>query len=323
MAGNNAISTGSQHGLQTDTEQDFRCDFWAGTGGVEMNLLIANAMLHFVLVALALMPALIYGHGHHGSGSGKKHAIAMADIAHGAHLVMETRSGDVHVRPARQALPEELPTVSAAQSTPTSVGGGGNKRVKNNNKKSNKAQNQMQHAGRRNGVKKSAVLNGEEQGQQQGHHNNGKQQRQLSKHPQQEHQHRTGKRSGAKKASEKASTCRYSKSSWTECDTKTNMRTRTLSLKKGDSNCLPTRTMQKACKKPCRYEKGPWSECVNGLMTREDKLKPSDDSSPQPTCNAVRRMDKKCKSGGAGGGARSTKERKHKEKGTRRTSPQA
>ncbi|XP_034483749.1 uncharacterized protein LOC117788917 [Drosophila innubila] len=292
-----------------------------------MNLLItsapARAMLHFVLVTLALMPALIYGHGHHGNG--KKHARELADIAHGAQLVMETRSGDVHVRPARQALPEERPTVPAAPpATPTAVGGG-NKRVKNNNKKSNKAQNQMQHAsgsGRRNGYKKSAALNGEEQQQQQGHHNNGKQQRQLAKHPQQEHQHRTGKRSGAKKASEKAQTCRYTKSSWTECDTKTNMRTRTLSLKKGDSNCLPTRSMQKTCKKSCRYEKGTWSECVNGQITREDKLKPADDGSPQSTCNPVRVMNKKCKSGGAGG-ARSTKERKHKEKGSRRTSPQA
>ncbi|KAH8301908.1 hypothetical protein KR044_000505 [Drosophila immigrans] len=303
-----------------------------------MNLLITSAparssLLHFVLVALALMPTLIYGHGHHGSGNGKKHAAALAELAHGAHLVMETQSGDVHVRPAREALPEEVasPPAAAAVAAATQPasgatvgGGGGNKRVKNNNKKSKQAQHQMQHAagsGRRGGYKKSAQLNGEEQPQQQGHHNNGKQQRQLSVHSQRgEHQHRTGKRSGAKKASEKGPTCRYTKSSWTECDAKTNMRTRTLSLKKGESNCLPTRTMQKACKKACRYEKSPWSECIAGQITREDKLKQSEDGSPQPNCNPVRVMNKKCKSAGAGdrqaaGGVRSTKERKHKEKG--------
>ncbi|KAH8365922.1 hypothetical protein KR093_007397 [Drosophila rubida] len=299
-----------------------------------MNLLITSAparatLLHFVLVALALMPALIYGHGHHGSG--KKHAIALSELAHGAHLVMETHSGDVHVRPAREALPEEVasPAAAAQPASGTTVGAGGNKRVKNNNKnKANKAQHQMQHAGgsgRRAGYKKSAVLNGEDQQQQQqqqqqhGHHNNGKQQRQLPVHS----QHRNGKRSGAKKASEKGPTCRYAKSSWTECDAKTNMRTRTLSLKKGESHCLPTRTMQKACKKACRYEKSPWSECIAGQITREDKLKPSEDGSPQPNCNPVRVMNKKCKSAGAGdrhaaGGVRSNKERKPKEKGKKR-----
>lgn len=44
-------------------------------------------------------------------------------------------------------------------------------------------------------------------------------------------------------------TCRYTKGSWTECDAKTNMRTRTLNLKKGESNCQSTRTVQKKCKK--------------------------------------------------------------------------
>lgn len=43
--------------------------------------------------------------------------------------------------------------------------------------------------------------------------------------------------------------CRYGKNPWTECDTKTNTRSRTLTLKKGDPACDPTRTIQKKCKK--------------------------------------------------------------------------
>lgn len=195
----------------------------------EMNLLITSAparwaMLQFVLVTLALMPALIYGHGHHGSG-GKKHAIALAELASGAHLVMETRNGDVLVRPAREAAPAgaaggaEVPATLPA-GTPATVGtvGGNGKRVKNNNKKSNKSQNQMQQqlqqqggggAGRKSGHKKSSsTVAGEEplqhQQGQQGHHNK---QRQTPRQHQQQQltQHRAGKRSGAggKKASEK------------------------------------------------------------------------------------------------------------------------
>lgn len=197
--------------------------------GTEMNLLITSAparwaMLQFVLVTLALMPALIYGHGHHGSG-GKKHAIALAELTSGAHLVMETRNGDVLVRPAREAAPAgaaggaEVPATLPA-GTPATVGtvGGNGKRVKNNNKKSNKSQNQMQQqlqqqqqqggggAGRKSGHKKSSsTVAGEEPLQhQQGHHNK---QRQTPRQHQQQQltQHRAGKRSGGggKKASEK------------------------------------------------------------------------------------------------------------------------
>ncbi|XP_037931483.1 uncharacterized protein LOC119666272 [Teleopsis dalmanni] len=43
--------------------------------------------------------------------------------------------------------------------------------------------------------------------------------------------------------------CRYGKNPWTECDTKTNTRSRTLTLKKGDPACDQTRTIQKKCKK--------------------------------------------------------------------------
>ena len=44
--------------------------------------------------------------------------------------------------------------------------------------------------------------------------------------------------------------CRYIKGPWTDCDPKTTLRTRTLTLKKGDSTqCEPTKTIQKKCKK--------------------------------------------------------------------------
>nr|CAD7411808.1 unnamed protein product [Timema cristinae] len=44
--------------------------------------------------------------------------------------------------------------------------------------------------------------------------------------------------------------CRYVKGAWSDCDSKTNMRTRTLTLKKGDQQtCEQTKTIQKKCKK--------------------------------------------------------------------------
>jgi hypothetical protein len=91
--------------------------------------------------------------------------------------------------------------------------------------------------------------------------------------------------------------CRYTKGAWTECDPKTNTRSRTLTLKKGEGSCVPTRTIQKKCKKgksekACRYDKGNWSECqTNGEMTRIDKLKSTSDSA---TCPPTRTMNKKC-----------------------------
>lgn len=53
-----------------------------------------------------------------------------------------------------------------------------------------------------------------------------------------------------------SASCRYEKSQWTECNPETNVRTRTLSLKKGDEGCIQTRTIQKKCKKgkhTCMY----------------------------------------------------------------------
>jgi pleiotrophin len=85
--------------------------------------------------------------------------------------------------------------------------------------------------------------------------------------------------------------CRYTKGPWTECDAKSNQRTRTLTLKKGnEDSCVPTRTIQKKCKKACRYDKGAWSECLTGQMSRTDKLKVTSDS----TCQATRVVNKNC-----------------------------
>ncbi|XP_018572891.1 midkine-A-like [Anoplophora glabripennis] len=91
--------------------------------------------------------------------------------------------------------------------------------------------------------------------------------------------------------------CRYSKGAWSECDPKTNQRSRTLTLKKGNqTSCESTKTIQKKCKKACRYEKGTWSECnAQSQMTRNDKLKVNSDAS----CEQNRQITKKCKAKGA------------------------
>jgi len=92
------------------------------------------------------------------------------------------------------------------------------------------------------------------------------------------------------KVEKKAPSCRYEKSQWTECNPETNVRTRTLSLKKGDEGCIPTRTIQKKCKKACRYDKGEWSKCVNGSMSRKDNVRTGSDAS----CKATREITKNC-----------------------------
>ncbi|XP_021696929.1 protein FAM133A isoform X4 [Aedes aegypti] len=52
------------------------------------------------------------------------------------------------------------------------------------------------------------------------------------------------------------SQCRYTKGPWTECDAKSNTRSRTLSLKKGEQSCVQTRTIQKKCKKSLPLRQG-------------------------------------------------------------------
>ncbi|KAL6426243.1 uncharacterized protein LOC126854385 [Cataglyphis hispanica] len=88
-----------------------------------------------------------------------------------------------------------------------------------------------------------------------------------------------------------SSSCRYVKGQWSECDSNTNLRSRTLNLKKGDKSCEQTKIIQKKCKKACRYEKGTWSGCVNQMMTRTDNLKANSDTS----CEKTRRLTKRCK----------------------------
>jgi len=99
------------------------------------------------------------------------------------------------------------------------------------------------------------------------------------------------------RASGSPASCRYVKGAWSECDPKTNTRTRSLTLKKGDKSCEQTKTIQKKCKKgtgrsrACRYEKGTFSGCVNLQMARVDSLKPNSD----PSCEQTRRITKRCK----------------------------
>ncbi|XP_058790642.1 uncharacterized protein LOC131663900 [Phymastichus coffea] len=102
--------------------------------------------------------------------------------------------------------------------------------------------------------------------------------------------------------------CRYNKGQWSECDHKTNMRTRTLTLKKGDKTCEQTKAISKKCKKDkaCRYEKGQWSSCINQVITRVDNVKSTSD----PSCDKTRRMTKKCKT--ENGGKKNNKDRSNK-----------
>jgi PTN/MK heparin-binding protein family, C-terminal domain len=43
--------------------------------------------------------------------------------------------------------------------------------------------------------------------------------------------------------------CRYTKGPWSDCDTTTNQRSRSLTLKKGDASCEQTKSITKPCKK--------------------------------------------------------------------------
>ncbi|XP_055701606.1 uncharacterized protein LOC129800896 isoform X2 [Phlebotomus papatasi] len=105
--------------------------------------------------------------------------------------------------------------------------------------------------------------------------------------------------------------CRYVKSAWSECDAKTNQRSRTLTLKKGEEGCVQTRTIQKKCKKACRYEKGAWSECIGGKMSRSDKLKATSDAA----CESTRVVNKNCnpaKNSKSTGSEKNTKDQRQK-----------
>ncbi|XP_066905406.1 uncharacterized protein [Halyomorpha halys] len=97
--------------------------------------------------------------------------------------------------------------------------------------------------------------------------------------------------------------CRYEKGPWSECDSATNTRSRTLTLKKkagetgstSQAACEPTKTIKKPCKKACRYEKGTWSACnAQNEMVRTDTIKEKSD----PTCEQKRLATRKCKNKG-------------------------
>lgn len=48
--------------------------------------------------------------------------------------------------------------------------------------------------------------------------------------------------------------CRYVRGAWSECDSKTNIRSRKLTLKKGDpANCEVVKTIQKKCKRSIHF----------------------------------------------------------------------
>ncbi|XP_050422045.1 uncharacterized protein LOC126834284 [Adelges cooleyi] len=93
--------------------------------------------------------------------------------------------------------------------------------------------------------------------------------------------------------------CHYEKSQWSPCDDKTNVKTRKLTLKKGDETCEKIKTIEKKCKKACRYAKGTWSPCnTHNEMIRTDTLK--DPSTENSNCEKTRQITKKCKSKGRG-----------------------
>lgn len=102
---------------------------------------------------------------------------------------------------------------------------------------------------------------------------------------------RIGRATNTQRGSGSSTSCRYSKGEWSECDTKTNTRSRTLTLKKGDKGCEPSKTISKKCRKACRYERGSWMACENQWMARIDTLKANSDT----TCEKSRRVTKRCK----------------------------
>ncbi|CAH1799383.1 unnamed protein product, partial [Owenia fusiformis] len=62
--------------------------------------------------------------------------------------------------------------------------------------------------------------------------------------------------------------CKYMKPAWGDCNPETNTMSRTLTLKKGDDTCEPTKVVTKRCRrsarqaKACKYQKGAWSSCA-------------------------------------------------------------
>ncbi|XP_020801687.1 uncharacterized protein LOC110178782 [Drosophila serrata] len=278
-----------------------------------MNLfLILTTVSQLVLVVLAQIPP----------SSDSEDGVA------GIHLVMKTEEGAVLLRrPVRGAVEEEAPA------TPVTNGNGDTHRLRNNRKRNRSQDHKPGNKKPLAAENASAPPPHSHPKHKQGHKNAEKPPRQGNKKQQQQHGHQhqlhhgAGKRAGpTPRTQNNGSTCRYAKSAWSNCDAKTNIRTRVLSLKKGEQNCLPTRTIQKKCKKGCRYEKGAWSPCNAGQMTREDKVQPEAVGGSDQNCDPVRTVNKKCKANGSAGAGKqhgpnlSTKDRKQKEKAARRIS---
>ncbi|KAL5009509.1 hypothetical protein ScPMuIL_011814 [Solemya velum] len=101
-------------------------------------------------------------------------------------------------------------------------------------------------------------------------------------------------------ASKAAKGCKYQLGEWTECDEKTNTRSRTLELRSGDTTlCQAVKIFYRKCKRPCRFKKGQWSECdETHLMERVDTLV----GQSNDFCDATRKITKKCGKGKPGGG---------------------
>ncbi|XP_039963521.1 uncharacterized protein LOC120776701 isoform X2 [Bactrocera tryoni] len=300
-----------------------------------MNLLMVCVLL---LVAFICQPTLIYGlRGSHNSAAaavpnthgdhelvhhqrsiktfGGKVKRSRSHLPHAsaaeqanAKLVMAMESGDVLVRRAARGANVEGGDDSASNVDAAAVGGG--KRNKNGNNNNNKKLNKSSDAsngGRKQDKKFSAAIGGQAQQQHHGSGNGngsgkGRQRQQLRSQQHQGH----GKRGGNGNGSGSGAKVRME------------------SVEK-------TSTSEKS---PCRYEKGAWSECTNGQMTRQDKLKSAittnptvatdtTDTNPDSSCEAMRKITKRCNVGGAKMANKSNKERKHKDKGQRRTQQQA
>lgn len=92
--------------------------------------------------------------------------------------------------------------------------------------------------------------------------------------------------------------CQYVKGAWSECNLSANIKTRTLTLKKGqdETKCEKVKTVEKKCKKVrgCKYEKGAWSKCnSNNEMTRTDNLRNPNES--DVSCEKTKLITKTCK----------------------------
>ncbi|KAK6986814.1 hypothetical protein BgiMline_016479 [Biomphalaria glabrata] len=80
------------------------------------------------------------------------------------------------------------------------------------------------------------------------------------------------------------SACMYEKQPWSVCDVETKQKQRDMILIKGNSTqCVPKKTITKACKKTCRYDRSGWSACDKLTRQKQRQLTPKSNSPPQCT----------------------------------------